>query len=137
MKYSEKYKSQILDGLRKTPIVQVVSEKTGIGRATYYRWREKDREFAQKADEAIEEGLNLVNDMAESQLMAAIRDGNMSAITYWLRNHHKRYTNKIELSGTINHTKEELTSEQEELVRKALVNAGLITKEGDNDEKRK
>lgn len=119
-------KEEVIENLRKTPIVQVVCEKLGIGRASYYRWRKEDKEFAEKADAAIDEGLNLVNDMAESQLLSAIKDKNMTAIIFWLKNHHRAYTNKIELNGTINHTSEELTKEQELLVRSALINAGLL-----------
>jgi hypothetical protein len=127
-------KEQIVTNLKKTPIVQVVCEKLGIGRASYYRWRKEDKEFAEETDAAIDEGLNLVNDMAESQLLSAIRDQNMTAIIFWLKNHHRSYTNRIELNGTINHTSEELTKEQEILVHKALVNAGLLIEGESSDE---
>lgn len=36
---------------------------------TYYRWREEDPEFTKQADLALAEGVALVNDMAESQLL--------------------------------------------------------------------
>ena len=42
---TKKDKELILEQLRKTPIVQVACEKTGIARATYYRWRKKDKRF--------------------------------------------------------------------------------------------
>ena len=130
MAHSEETKQQVIEQLKKTPIVQVVCEKLGVGRASYYRWRKEDEDFANKADSAIDEGSNLVNDMAESQLMSAIKDKNMTAIIFWLKHHHKNYASKLELSGTINHTREELTEEQELLVKQALLNAGLL-KEGD------
>ena len=80
-------KELLIEQLKKTPIVQVACEKVGVGRATYYRWRKEDEEFAKLADEAISEGNFLVNDMAESQLMSAIRDKNLTAIIFWLKHH--------------------------------------------------
>ena len=46
-------KELVVEQLKKTPIVQIACEKTGIGRATYYRWRKEDAEFGKLADEAI------------------------------------------------------------------------------------
>jgi hypothetical protein len=108
----------LIEQLKKTPIVQIACEKTSTGRATYYRWLEKYPEFAKRANEAIKEGEGLVSDMAESQLLAAIRDGNLRAVVFWLRNHHKNYTNRIEI--TSNNNNEELSPDQQKLIEKAL-----------------
>lgn len=112
-------KALLLEHLTKTPIVQIACEKSGIGRATYYRWRKEDPDFAMQADAALSEGRLLVNDMAESQLMSAIRDKNMTAIIYWLKHHHTSYTTKVEISGSL-HTEATLSPEQEILIQKAL-----------------
>jgi hypothetical protein len=109
----------LIEQLKKTPIVQITCEKTSIARATYYRWLEKYPEFAKRASEAIKEGESLVSDMAESQLLAAIRDGNLGAVVFWLRNHHKNYTNRIEITSPKDEN-EKLTPEQEKLIKKAL-----------------
>lgn len=109
----------LLEQLKKTPIVQIACEKTGIGRSTYYRWRAEDKEFAKIADEALQEGNLLINDMAESQLLSAVRDKNMTAIIFWLKNHHKAYANRLEISA-IKPEEEALTPEQEQLIQKAL-----------------
>jgi hypothetical protein len=109
----------LIEQLKKTPIVQITCEKTSIGRATYYRWLEKYPNFAKRANEAIKEGEALVSDMAESQLLAAIRDGNLRAIVFWLRNHHKNYTNRIEITSN-NNNDEELSPDQQKLIEKAL-----------------
>ncbi len=111
-------KDLMIQQLKKTPIVQVVCEKTGISRATYYRWHKADAEFAKKVDEALSEGSSLVNDMAESQLMAAIRDKNMTAIIFWLKHHHAIYAPTMQIKHTIED--DALTPEQEALVRNAL-----------------
>ena len=57
-------------------------EKSGISRATYYRWKKDDPDFREKAEEALMDGESLINDMAESQLISAIRDQNMTAIIF-------------------------------------------------------
>ena len=90
-----KDKELLLEQLRKTPIVQVACQKTNVGRATYYRWRKEDKEFSRMADNALAEGNLLVNDMAESQLISAIKDKNLGAIIFWLKNRHPAYTTKI------------------------------------------
>ncbi len=113
-------KDQLVELLKKTPIVQVACEKTGVGRATFYRWKKEDREFAKVADEALLEGSLLVNDLAESQLMSAIRDKNITAIIFWLKHHHSAYTTRVEVMAHIKQSVEELTPEQEAVVREAL-----------------
>lgn len=113
-------KEQLVELLKKTPIVQVACEKTGVGRATFYRWKKEDKEFARVADEALLEGSLLVNDLAESQLMSAIRDKNITAIIFWLKYHHSAYATKVEVMAHIKQSVEELTPEQEAVVREAL-----------------
>jgi hypothetical protein len=111
-------KKSIIEQLKKTPIIQVTCEKMGISRATYYRWKKKDPKFAEEAEIAIEEGSQLINDMAESQLISAIKEGNLTGIIFWLKNHHRQYSPKLEVT-----TKNEdipLTDEQKELIRKSL-----------------
>lgn len=118
-KRQEKEKLIVIDALRKTPIVQIVCDKTGVSRATFYRWHKDDKAFAKKADEALQEGTTLVNDMAESQVIVAIREKNLGAIIFWLKHHHPNYANKLELSGKL--TEEyQLNPEQEKLMIKAL-----------------
>lgn len=122
-------KKLLLEQLKKMPVVEVACQRANIGRTTYYRWRE-NKEFAQKADAAIAEGEALITDMSENQLISLIRDKNFPAINLWLKAHHKKYGNKVEVTGNLNVKDEPLTPEQEELVQKALGLAGLLeTKE--------
>ena len=120
MKKDKDFKELIIEKLKQSPIVQIVCERIGIGRASYYRWRKEDPKFKKATDEAITEGLLLVNDLAESQLISAIKDRNLSAIVFWLKNHHKTYTNKLEITGHLEHSKKELTPEEKALIKKAL-----------------
>lgn len=112
--------SLLLEQLKKTPIVQIACEKTNIGRTTYYRWRKQSSKFAQAADQAMAEGCLLMNDIAESQLLTAIKNNNFQALKFWLQNHHPNYTQKLHVSGTLRHEHEDLTPEQRQLVRRAL-----------------
>lgn len=50
---TDKNKELVIQQLKKTPIVQVSCEKVGIGRATFYRWKQEDQDFATMADEAL------------------------------------------------------------------------------------
>ncbi|GEM_PF-430106 len=100
-KRQNKNKDKLLEILKKTPIVQIACERIGVSRASYYRWRKENVEFAKKSDQALFDGSLLVNDMAESYLINAIKEKNMTAIIFWLKSHHPAYTTSIELtSGT-------------------------------------
>ena len=129
-------KAQIIDELKKVPIVQIVCEKVGLGRATFYRWKKDDQEFAAAVDEALDDGSKLVSDLAESKLISAIKSENLTAIIFWLRNHHAKYKNKVELSGNITHFREELTDEESEMLTQALTLTGFSPQDvtGDNKE---
>lgn len=119
-------KKDLLEKLKETPVVEVACRKIGIARATYYRWRISDEKFAKEAELALEAGSALVNDMAESQLLTAIKDQNMTAIIYWLNHHHPTYATKVEVTAHLKNQNETLTPEQESLVTKALQLASLI-----------
>jgi ACT domain-containing protein len=113
-------KALLIDQLRKVPIVQSACEKVKVSRATFYNWKKDDTDFARQVDEAIGDGTLFMNDMAESQLLNAIREGNLGAITYWLKHRHSAYSNRLELTAKVKTEIESLTPEQEEAVRKAL-----------------
>lgn len=124
LKKSDKLKEALLEQLRKTPIIQIACEKLNISRMSFYRWKAEDKEFAAKVDEALLDGQLLVNDLAESQLISAVKDRNMTAILAWLKHHHPAYKTRVEIEGTVN-TIQELSPEQKELVKKALELANL------------
>ena len=112
-------KTEMLERLKETPVVEVACRKVGIGRATYYRWRINDEKFSKEADIALNEGSALINDMAESQLLSAIKDQNMTAIIFWLKSHHPAYANKVEVTGQLKH-EYKLSVDEEALIAKAL-----------------
>jgi hypothetical protein len=86
-----KDKDIMLAKLETTPIVQVAATKAGVSRATYYRWCNEDENFKARAEEILQKGRAFVSDMAESQLMKKISEGNLTATIFWLKNHRKEY----------------------------------------------
>ncbi|MFH1142745.1 MAG: phBC6A51 family helix-turn-helix protein [Candidatus Uhrbacteria bacterium] len=122
----EKQKELVIEQLKKTPIIQIVCEKVGISRATFYRWKQDDLAFADAIDRAIFMGVELINDMAESQLLAAIRDQNMTAIIFWLKHRHRGYGTRVELDANLK-IERKLSPEEQAAVRKALSLAQLIS----------
>lgn len=117
---TDENKQLLLDCLRKTPIIQIACEKSGISRATYYRWRSEDEDFRKASDEAVREGEMFINDMSESQIISLIKEKNWQAIQFWLRNNSPKYADRIKVEANIKQLDEKLTPEQETIIRKAL-----------------
>ena len=126
MNKQDKLKKLIIEQLKKVPLVQLGCEKAGLPRSTFYKWKIKDKKFSDEVDKAIYEGKYLMNDLAESQLLNAVKNSNMAAIVFWLKNHHKDYGNKLEITGKIKTENESLTPEQEKLIKQALNLSGLV-----------
>ncbi len=125
----DKLKDAIIQQLKEMPIIQFACKKTGVSRASYYRWRDEDKKFAKASDDSITEGEALITDMSESQLISLIRNRNFQALQLWLRHHHPKYSNKVEVTATFQSPQDELTPEQEAVVREALRLASLVPEE--------
>jgi hypothetical protein len=91
--------------------------------------------FANQCDEALALSVGSINDLAESQLIAAIKDKNTTAITFWLKHRHKSYATTSNISGEVHHDGEILTKEQEQVLDQALRMAGLAKPKGNDNEK--
>lgn len=113
-------KELLIEQLKKTPIIQLCCEKLSIGRASYYRWRAQDKQFAKLADEALLEGKTFLNDLAVSKLLSAIQNNNLTATMYWLRNNHPDFTTRVEITARGVNQEINLTDEQKKLLDKAL-----------------
>jgi len=118
-----KFQETFLAELKKVPIVQVACEKSGLSRNSIYRWRKNDKTFAKQMDEAILEGIDLVNDMSETQLLTLIKEKNYQAISFWLRHRNENYKNKLEITTT--EDSKELTPSQAKIVKEALKLANI------------
>jgi hypothetical protein len=109
----------LLEQLRKVPIVQIACERANVGRTTYYRWCREDVKFKKASEEAMNEGEEMITDLSESQLINLIKEKNFSALQLWLRQHHPKYGNKLEVRAKIE-SEDPMTPEQEALIREVL-----------------
>lgn len=126
MKKNNTTKTLILEHLKKIPILEVACQKANISRMTLFRWKKEDEQFAKNVEDALSDGILLINDLAENQLVSGIKDKNLSAVQYWLKYHHPNYKNKLEINGKIKADNGQLTPEQEESIKKALELASLL-----------
>lgn len=86
----DKKKELFLEALaRAGGIVRTACEACGVGRSTYYRWRDGDEAFRQRAEEIAEEQV----DRVESLLMRLIEGGDTTATIFYLktRGRHRGY----------------------------------------------
>jgi len=119
-------KAELLGQLKKTPIIQTACNKVAVGRSTYYVWRKDDKEFARSADKALREGKGFISDMAISQLIKKIQEGNTTSIIFWLKNHHADYNDRIIHEHEHEHHFE-ITKEDKDNIAMALRNIGLAS----------
>jgi len=87
----DRTKAAIVKRLSEVRIVEIACKSVGISRATYYRWLKDDRQFAWDCEDAIRMGTETICDLAESQIVSKIRNGDFKASTYFLEKHHKDY----------------------------------------------
>ena len=131
MKRQQKDKQAIIDNLKRMPIIEVACTKSGVSRASFYRWKIQDPEFAKAVEEAQADGDALIGEVAVSKIIKGINDDNLTAAMYWLNHRDPRFSNKVEIT-TGAKPQEALTPDQAEAVNKALVLTGLSEKEPDN-----
>ncbi|OGZ05525.1 MAG: hypothetical protein A2845_05970 [Candidatus Lloydbacteria bacterium RIFCSPHIGHO2_01_FULL_49_22] len=87
-------KEKVIEFLAESGNISFACKRGGISRETYYRWRD-DARFAAKADSAIQSGKTFVNDLAHTQLIRKIQEGDMQAIRFHLVNCHDDYRPKL------------------------------------------
>lgn len=83
-----------LEELRKTPVVNAVCKQVDITRQTVYRWIKEDSEFNKEYEECMSQGVDNVNDLAISQLIKKVQQGDSGEIKYWLSHNHPTYMKK-------------------------------------------
>lgn len=62
-------------------IVSYACQKVGITRACYYKWRDSDLKFKERAEEVEEETIDVI----ESKLLSAINNDDLTAIIFYLK----------------------------------------------------
>lgn len=89
-----KDKTKLIEQFKKLPIVQVAVERSGVSRATYYRWQEDDPIFRDAANAAISEGEEFLSDKSEVQLVGLIGEKHFGAIKHYLAHHNPKYASR-------------------------------------------
>lgn len=115
-----KLKTAFLEQLKRTPTIETSCQKVGIARASVYRWMKNSKKFKIQVETALHDGRAFMSDIAENQLFALIGEKKIEAIRLYLQTHNARYSNKLELSGTVKTEDVPLTKEQKQLIKKAL-----------------
>jgi|TARA_R110002020_G_scaffold166144_5_gene353992 hypothetical protein len=89
-----------IEALRTIPVVRLACERAGISRKTAYQWRERDENFRQRWDEALADGI----DVLEAQAHARARNGSDRLLEFLLKNLRRRvYGDKVgvDVSGSL------------------------------------
>ena len=119
-------KKLMVEQLKRSPIIEASCQKVGIARATFYRWMKQDTDFNEEVEKALDTGRSLISDLAESKLIKAIQEENLTAIIFWLKYQNKNYKSKVEVSGRVT-AERQLTPQEEAAVQKALKHGGFIS----------
>ena len=90
-------KENIIEFLTDIPIAKYAYGKAGVPKATYYKWRKTDSEFLQQTDAAIFEGRTSINDLAKSQLIKKIQNGETTPIIFWLKHNDPDFNPRVSL----------------------------------------
>ena len=91
---AKRQQEKLLEALAESGNVSFACKRAGVSRDTYYRWKKDDDEFADKSILSIGSGKEFVNDLAHSQLIRNIQNGDMGAIKFQLGNCHDDYLPK-------------------------------------------
>jgi len=132
----DRTKDLVLEQLRRVPIIQVAAEKVGVSRTTIYRWRDESEQYRKDLEAALVEGEALINDLGESQLLTLMKDKHWPSIQFWLRHRNPKFRERVEVTANFQTPQEELTPEQQAIVREALRLAQLTTHSQTHDPSR-
>lgn len=91
MKYNEDLVENITSELKKVPNIRYVCSKVGIDHSTLYRWRMKHLDFEKRLTMAMYVGRELINDVAESNIIKGVQSGDIKCSTYWLSHNSPNY----------------------------------------------
>jgi hypothetical protein len=114
-----KGKRKFLEILEKSPVIAIACERSGVSKATFFRWKDADKEFVKKVESAMSEGNSLISDIARAQLISLVKEKNFAGIKFWLQNKDPEFRPRIEVEGQMK-VIEQLSPEEEALLRRAL-----------------
>lgn len=81
----------MIEILKKYPIVEAACSKVGISRSTHYEWINRDERYSEKVNQALSLSVDIVSDIAENNIISAVKRGDHKASTFWLRHHKPEY----------------------------------------------
>lgn len=115
------------------PILEAVCKKVEVSRSTVYRWRDEDPEFAKAFNEAMEAGTDVLDDVAESKLLELINRADPSAVFFYLKYRHHRYSplaaaHKERKLQELHESKTAITPEQRERINEMLADVTAYQK---------
>lgn len=90
--------------------LSLTAEALGIDRSTLWEWRKKFPELEKKLNDYDES----LGDLAESKLMLAINEGNLTAIIFYLKTKHKGrgYIEGQEIKATVSTAIKSMSQEE-------------------------
>lgn len=87
MTKTDRHKKAMIEALeRSLGIVTSACKQVGISRETHYKWYRNDKKYREKVDDLGDVTL----DFAETQLHHKIKDGDITAIIFYLKTKGKR-----------------------------------------------
>lgn len=84
-------KEKLLEHLTESGNVSFACKRVGLERKTFYRWIEADSAFSDDANVSIALGKSFVNDLAHTQLIRKMQEGDMQAVRLQLVSCHPDY----------------------------------------------
>lgn len=87
-------RGKIIEYLDEKPFLSHACKKSGVSRATIYRWMKDNVQFRNEVEYALSLGRKNMCDVAEASLFKKTADGDMPAIRFVLQNNEPRYIAK-------------------------------------------
>lgn len=116
-------KEKVTEFLTEIPVAKYAYSKARVLKATYYKWRKIEERFRYASDEAIIQGKISINDLAKSQIVKKIQEGNITAAIFWLKNNDPDFNPKVVLE--IQRKEESLSDNQIKEIKTAMLRVGL------------
>ena len=119
----KKQKKEIVEELKKTPIVQYACQKYNVPRSTFYRWTKSSKKFKKEVTAALVDGSDLINDLAISQLISKIKNGDNTMIIFWLKCRHPDFLDVRRINHVVTEKREDtITEGREAQIAQAIFN---------------
>ncbi|MDB5189939.1 MAG: seg [Parcubacteria group bacterium] len=109
MRQIDSDKLRIILELKSNPIVLSACKKIGLSTSTFYRWQNEDGRFNKEVKRAIARGREQLCDIAENNVVKAVRQGDMRASTFWLKHFRTPYKKEDGSASEINYPNRDTT----------------------------